>query len=39
MIDWNAASHTAHLVDSVGAGDGTWTDDGTLRVLTLATPI
>jgi len=39
MVDWNAATHTAHLVDSAGAGDGTWTDDGTLRVLTLATPI
>jgi hypothetical protein len=27
------------LVDYVGSGDGSWTDDGTLRVLTLATPI
>lgn len=39
MIDWNAGAHTAHLVDHVGNGDGSWTDDGTLRVLTLATPI
>jgi hypothetical protein len=39
MVDWNAATHQAHLVDYVGAGDGTWTDDGTLRVLTLSAPI
>ena len=39
VIDWNSASHTAHLVDYVGTGDGTFTDDGTLRVLTLAAPI
>jgi hypothetical protein len=39
VIDWNSASHTAHLVDYLGTGDGTFTDDGTLRVLTLAAPI
>lgn len=39
MVNWNAATHTAHLVDYVGSADGTWTDDGTLRVLTLAAPI
>ncbi len=39
VIDWNSAAHTAHLVDTAGAGDGSYSDDGTLRVLTLATPI
>jgi hypothetical protein len=39
IVDWNAAKHTAHLVDYVGAADGTWTDDGTLRVLTLSAPL
>ena len=39
LIDWDAATHRAHLVDLVGNGDGTWTDDGTLRVLTLSAPI
>ncbi len=35
----NAADHTARLVEYLGASSGTHTDDGTLRVLTLATPI
>ena len=39
VIDWDAAAHRAHLVDYVGSGDGTYTDDGTLRVLTLSAPI
>lgn len=39
IVDWNAATHTAHLVDHVGNGGGTFTDDGTLRVLTLSAPI
>ena len=39
VVDWNNAAHSAHLVDYVGSGDGTFTDDGTLRVLTLAAPI
>ena len=39
LIDWDAATHRAHLADFVGNGDGTWTDDGTLRVLTLSAPI
>ena len=39
LVDWDAATHRAHLVDYVGSGDGTWTDDGTLRVLTLSAPI
>ena len=39
LIDWDAAAHRAHVVESVGAGDGTYTDDGTLRVLTLSAPI
>ncbi|HEY9026704.1 MAG TPA: hypothetical protein VIP05_20600 [Burkholderiaceae bacterium] len=38
-VDWNTAAHTAHLVNYVGAGDGSYTDDGRLRVLTLAAPI
>ena len=39
VIDWDVATHRAHLVDAVGNGDGTYTDDGTLRVLTLSAPI
>ncbi|MCK9684809.1 hypothetical protein [Scleromatobacter humisilvae] len=39
LIDWDAATHRAHLVDFAGNADGTWTDDGTLRVLTLSAPI
>ena len=39
VIDWDAATHRAHVVDSVGNGDGMYTDDGTLRVLTLSAPI
>ncbi|MEO5685765.1 MAG: hypothetical protein ABIR54_00245 [Burkholderiaceae bacterium] len=39
IVDWNAANHTARLVEYLGASSGTYTDDGTLRVLTLATPI
>ena len=39
IVDWNVATHTAHLVDHVGTGAGTFTDDGTLRVLTLSAPI
>ena len=39
IVDWNTATHAAHLVDYAGDGSGTFTDDGTLRVLTLSVPI
>ena len=39
VVDWNPIAHTAHLVDNANAGDGTFTDDDTLRLLTLAAPI
>jgi hypothetical protein len=39
LVDWNTKKHTAHVVDSIGTGDGSFTDDGTQRVITLATPI
>jgi hypothetical protein len=39
LVDWNDKKRTAHLTDDVGQADGTFTDDGTQRVLTLAAPI
>jgi hypothetical protein len=39
LVDWNTKKHTAHVTDNIGASDGTFTDDGTQRVITLATPI
>jgi hypothetical protein len=39
LVDWNTKKHTAHVTDSTGAGDGSFTDDGTQRVITLAAPI
>lgn len=38
LVDWNTRGR-AHIGTSVGGGDGTYTEDGTQRVLTLTTPI
>ena len=38
VVDWNDDG-TAWLSDLSGAGGGTYTDDGTQRLLTLTTPI
>ena len=39
VITWNPASHTAHIAETFGVADGTYTDDGTTRVVTLLQPI
>jgi len=39
LVDWNERKHQAHVVSLVGSGDGTYTDDGTLRVVTYGKPI
>jgi hypothetical protein len=39
LVDWNEKKHLAHVVESTGAGDGSYTDDGTQRVVTFTTPI
>lgn len=38
LVDWNTRGR-AHIGTNQGAGDGTYTDDGTQRVLTLSRPI
>ena len=39
LVDWNTAKHTARVAQRLGNSTGTYTDDGTQRVVTLATPI
>ncbi len=39
LVDWNTARHTAHVTETLGQSDATYTDDGTQRLVTLATPI
>ena len=39
VITWNPASHTAHVAETFGVEDGTYTDDGTTRIITLDHPI
>jgi hypothetical protein len=39
LVDWNTKKRTAHVTDHLGASAGTFTDNGTQRVVTLTTPI
>ncbi len=39
VIDWNAGAHTAHILETFGVADGSYTDDGTQRIITLAQPL
>ena len=39
LVDWNTARHTARVTQRLGNSTGTYTDDGTQRIVTLATPI
>lgn len=39
LVDWNTAQHTARVTLSQGVSNGSYTDNGTQRVITLASPI
>lgn len=39
LVDWNTSTAAAHVTLNTGEADGTYTDDGTQRLVTLTTPI
>ena len=39
LVDWNTTHATAHVTVNNGASAGTYTDDGTQRLVTLSSPI
>jgi hypothetical protein len=39
LVDWNTSTGSAHVTTTSGEGDGSFTDDGTQRLVTLSTPI
>jgi hypothetical protein len=39
LVDWKTTPHSAHVSDLVGSADGTFTYDGTQRLVTLNAPI
>jgi hypothetical protein len=39
LVDWKTTPHAAHVSDLIGSADGTFTYDGTQRLVTLDTPI
>ena len=39
LVDWNTARGTAHVTVGAGAADGSFTDDGAQRLVTLSPPI
>jgi hypothetical protein len=39
LVDWNEKKHHAHVVEYFGAGDGTFSDDGSQRVVNFGKPL